>query len=65
MRSFPKVAREGKYRGTGIGLAIVKKIAENHKAFVTATGEPGQGTEINIYLPVKNSGNSGKQHDVG
>lgn len=62
---FQRLHGREKYRGTGVGLAIVKKIAENHKGFVTATGEPGQGTEINIYIPKRDTGNSGKQQVVG
>jgi signal transduction histidine kinase/CHASE3 domain sensor protein len=37
--------------GTGIGLAIVKKIVDNHKGFITATGELNKGATFNIYIP--------------
>lgn len=40
------------YAGTGIGLALCKKIVENHKGSITAKSEPGKGTEFVIYLPV-------------
>lgn len=40
------------YKGTGIGLAIVKKIVDNHNGFVTATGETNKGATIDIYIPV-------------
>lgn len=39
------------YPGTGIGLAIVKKIAENHHGLVTATGTPGEGAIFDVYIP--------------
>ena len=39
------------YEGTGIGLAIVKKIVDNHNGFITAIGEVGKGATFNIYMP--------------
>lgn len=38
--------------GSGIGLAICKKIAQNHKGTIVAEGQPGKGATFNIYLPV-------------
>lgn len=37
--------------GSGIGLAICKKIVQNHKGFIQASGEPGKGANFSIYLP--------------
>jgi len=37
--------------GSGIGLAICKKIVENHKGHITANGHPGDGTVITVFLP--------------
>jgi len=39
------------YDGTGIGLAIVKKIVENHNGIISATGSPMQGATFNIFIP--------------
>lgn len=39
------------YPGTGIGLAICKKIVENHGGIITASGQPNQGATFRIYLP--------------
>ena len=39
------------YAGTGIGLAIVKKIVENHNGIIIATSELNQGARFDIYLP--------------
>lgn len=52
---FQRLHGREKDRGTGVGLAIVKKIAENHKGFVTAKGEPDLGAVFEIYLPIRNT----------
>jgi PAS domain S-box-containing protein len=39
------------YSGTGIGLAICKKIVNNHQGTISAAGEPGKGASITIRLP--------------
>ena len=49
---FQKLHDKGEYSGTGIGLAIVKKIIENHNGVVTATSELGKGVTFDIYIPV-------------
>lgn len=38
--------------GTGIGLAIVMKIVDNHKGHIFAESEPDKGTVFKIYIPV-------------
>jgi len=37
--------------GSGIGLAICKKIMENHNGFLLAEGRPGQGATFKLYFP--------------
>jgi PAS domain S-box-containing protein len=37
--------------GTGIGLALCKKIAKNHKGHISVSSEPNKGTTFNIFLP--------------
>ncbi len=51
---FQKLHGRDKYEGTGIGLAIVKKIIENHNGVVSAKGEPMKGAEFNIFIPLEN-----------
>ncbi len=48
---FQKLHGRDVYEGTGIGLAIVKKIVENHNGHINAVGEPMQGATFNIYIP--------------
>jgi len=47
-----KVAREGRVRGTGIGLSLVKNIAEAHGGYVEVLSEPGQGARFVIGVPI-------------
>jgi len=48
---FQRLNTESEYKGTGIGLAIVKKIVENHKGVITVSSEKGKGSVFNIYIP--------------
>ena len=48
---FQKLHSKEVYAGTGIGLAIVKKIVENHNGIITATGELNKGATFDIYIP--------------
>ncbi|MGN7809602.1 hybrid sensor histidine kinase/response regulator [Flavobacterium johnsoniae] len=41
------------YEGTGIGLAIAKKIIEKHNGLITARSEVGKGASFIIILPLK------------
>lgn len=50
---FQRLHAKEVYAGTGIGLAIVKKIVEDHDGIITATGILGEGATFDIYLPVK------------
>jgi signal transduction histidine kinase len=44
--------QEGAARGWGLGLAFVKRIAEQHGGKAEALSEPGSGTSFRIHLPV-------------
>lgn len=46
-----KLHGKDEYAGTGIGLAIVKKIVDNHNGIITASSEPNKGATFTIYIP--------------
>ena len=48
---FERLHQKEDYSGTGIGLAICKKIVLNHKGHIFAQSEPGKGSTFCIYLP--------------
>lgn len=44
-----------KTKGTGLGLANVRRIVEEHRGTVEIESVPGEGTTASLYLPVENS----------
>lgn len=48
---FQSLNDRNTYEGTGIGLAIAKKIIEKHKGLITAKSQFGQGSSFIIILP--------------
>ena len=50
---FKRLHTKDKYEGTGIGLAITKRIIEKHNGQIIAKSTEGKGSEFIIVLPVK------------
>ncbi|HET97247.1 MAG TPA: DUF3365 domain-containing protein [Desulfurivibrio alkaliphilus] len=51
-RPFQRLHLRGQYPGTGMGLAICKKIVENHHGELYARSQPGEGTTFIMVLPL-------------
>ena len=49
---FQRLHNRNEYQGTGIGLAIVQKVIENHQGYIRAEGRPGEGATFTVLLPV-------------
>lgn len=49
---FRRLHSNSEYEGTGIGLALCKKIVEMHRGYISAIGRPGDGAVFIVSLPL-------------
>jgi signal transduction histidine kinase len=52
---FQRLHGRSEYEGTGIGLAICRRILENHHGLITAFGNGGNGASFSLLLPISQS----------
>jgi signal transduction histidine kinase len=51
-RMFVRLHGRGQYDGSGIGLAICRKIVERHNGSIAAASTPGEGATFTVTLPI-------------
>ena len=59
LRALRRLHREDEYEGTGMGLSLVKKVAEARGGSVSVESAPGEGARFTLVLPAAAAGRPG------
>ena len=62
---FARLHNNSEYEGTGIGLALCKKIVDEHNGFISARSKLNEGSTFIISLPVNMNGEAGRKQSLG
>jgi len=54
-KPFQRLHSRQEYEGSGMGLAICRRIVERHSGKITATSIPGEGSNFIVTLPIHQS----------
>lgn len=62
-QTFARLHSKDQYEGTGLGLALCKKITERHGGTIKAKAKEGEGATFNVILPINNQLHNTPNHD--
>ncbi|WP_262888977.1 ATP-binding protein [Costertonia aggregata] len=51
-KPFGRLHSKSTYAGTGIGLALCKRVVEIHKGFIDVDSDGKAGTTFTVYIPI-------------